>query len=74
MIAIAGYLAMPFDIIPDRIPIIGQLDDFVVLTVGVRTMLRRIPEPLLLEHWSGEPQILEMLLGRKLRVPSRNGG
>jgi len=74
LIAIAGYLALPFDIIPDWIPIVGQLDDFVVLTVGVRAMLRRIPEPILIEHWGGEPAILEGLLGRKLRDASRNGG
>jgi uncharacterized membrane protein YkvA (DUF1232 family) len=73
LIAIAGYLALPFDIIPDWIPIAGQLDDFVVLTVGVRTMLRRVPESILKEHWTGEPQILEGLLGRKLNDPSRNG-
>ncbi len=73
LIGIAGYLALPFDIIPDWIPVAGQLDDFVVLTVGVRTMLRRVPEPILNEHWSGEPQILETLLGRKLKDPSRNG-
>jgi uncharacterized membrane protein YkvA (DUF1232 family) len=73
LVAIAGYLALPFDIIPDWIPILGQLDDFVVLTVGVRTMLRRVPESLLSEHWSGEPAILETLLGRKLNAPSRNG-
>ncbi len=73
LIAIAGYLALPFDVIPDWIPIAGQLDDFVVLTVGVRAMIRRIPEPLLTEHWTGDRQILETLLGRKLRDGSRNG-
>ena len=73
VIAIAGYLAMPFDIIPDWIPILGQLDDFVVLTVGVRTLLRRVPEPILVEHWGGDMPVLETLLGRKLRDPSTNG-
>ncbi len=74
LIAIAAYLAMPFDIIPDWIPVLGQLDDFVVLTVGVRTLLRRVPEGVLEEHWSGEPNVLETLLGRKLRDATRNGG
>ena len=73
LVAIAGYLAMPIDIIPDWIPIAGQLDDFVVLTVGVRAMLRRVPEAILLEHWSGDEQILHTLLGRKLRDASTNG-
>jgi uncharacterized membrane protein YkvA (DUF1232 family) len=73
LVAIAGYLAVPFDVIPDWIPVVGQLDDFVVLTVGVRAMLRRIPEPILAEHWSGDTQVLETLLGRKLRNASANG-
>jgi uncharacterized membrane protein YkvA (DUF1232 family) len=74
LVAVAAYLALPFDVIPDWIPIAGQLDDFVVLTVGVRTLLRRIPEPILREHWSGEPNVLETLVGRKLRDVSTNGG
>jgi len=74
LIAIAAYLAIPFDFIPDWIPILGQLDDFVVLTVGVRTLLRRVPEDVLKEHWSGEPNILDTLVGRKLRDVSANGG
>jgi len=73
VIGIAAYLAMPFDVIPDWIPVLGQLDDFVVLTVGVRTLLRRVPEDMLREHWSGETNVLETLLGRKLRDPSANG-
>jgi uncharacterized membrane protein YkvA (DUF1232 family) len=73
VVAIAGYLALPFDIIPDWIPILGQLDDFVVLTVGVRTLLRRVPVEILREHWAGEPNVLETLLGRKFGDPSRNG-
>jgi uncharacterized membrane protein YkvA (DUF1232 family) len=73
LVAIAGYLALPFDVIPDWIPIVGQLDDFVVLTVGVRALLRRVPEPILSEHWTGDAQVLETLLGRKLREASHNG-
>jgi uncharacterized membrane protein YkvA (DUF1232 family) len=74
LIAIAAYLAMPFDIIPDWLPVLGQLDDFVVLTVGVRTLLRRVPESVLQEHWTGEQHILDTLVGRKLRDASGNGG
>jgi uncharacterized membrane protein YkvA (DUF1232 family) len=64
LLGLAAYLALPFDIIPDGVPILGQLDDVVVLTVGVRTLLRRVPEPILLEHWSGERVVLNKLLGR----------
>ncbi|MEX2393219.1 MAG: DUF1232 domain-containing protein [Actinomycetota bacterium] len=73
LIAIGAYLALPFDVIPDWLPVLGQVDDVVVLTVGVRTLLRRVPEHVISEHWSGERRILEGIIGRQLRDPSTNG-
>ena len=74
LVAVAAYLAMPFDVIPDWLPVLGQVDDVVVLTVGVRTLLRQVPEPVLREHWTGEKRVLEAVLGRPVRDPSANGG
>jgi uncharacterized membrane protein YkvA (DUF1232 family) len=74
LIGVAAYLALPFDIVPDWVPVLGQVDDVVVLTVGVRTLLRQVPEPVIREHWSGERRILEAVLGRPVRDPSANGG
>ena len=48
--ALVLYLAMPLDIIPDFIPIIGQLDDVLVVLIGLRLLLRGLPEGLLEEH------------------------
>src|SRR5687767_10841508 len=69
LIAMAAYLALPFDVVPDWLPVLGQVDDVVVLTVGVRTILRQVPEPVLREHWTGERRILEAVLGRAVRDP-----
>jgi uncharacterized membrane protein YkvA (DUF1232 family) len=44
------YLAMPIDIIPDFIPVLGYMDDVVVMIVGVRFLLRLTPRPVLEEH------------------------
>jgi uncharacterized membrane protein YkvA (DUF1232 family) len=74
LIGIAAYLALPFDVVPDWIPVLGQLDDVVVITLGARTLLRRVPEPILNEHWTGERNVLETLLGRKIIDASGNGG
>ncbi len=74
LIGIAAYLALPFDVVPDWLPVLGQVDDVVILTVGVRTVLRQVPEPVLREHWTGERRILEAILGRPVRDASHNGG
>ncbi len=48
------YLAMPIDIIPDFIPVLGQLDDLVVLGAGLALVLwltpRQVIEDLLAEY------------------------
>lgn len=43
------YLALPLDIVPDFIPVLGQLDDIVVLAVGVGLLLRFVPRAALRE-------------------------
>lgn len=50
--ALVLYLATPIDIIPDFIPVIGHLDDAVVLVVGVGLLLRFTPRDVLEEHIS----------------------
>jgi uncharacterized membrane protein YkvA (DUF1232 family) len=44
------YLALPIDIIPDFIPVIGYLDDVIVMVVGVGLLLRLTPPHVLEEH------------------------
>ena len=65
---IVGYLAMPFDIVPDFIPIAGQLDDAVVVVLGLRAILRSSGADLLREHWPGPESSLAVVL-RLVGVP-----
>jgi uncharacterized membrane protein YkvA (DUF1232 family) len=38
--AVVGYLALPFDVVPDFIPVAGQLDDALVVALALRAVLR----------------------------------
>jgi uncharacterized membrane protein YkvA (DUF1232 family) len=48
--AIAGYLVFPIDIIPDFIPVLGQLDDLGVLIFGLDFFIRNAPKDVVEEH------------------------
>ena len=48
--AVAAYLAFPIDIIPDFIPVLGQLDDLGVLLFGLDWFIRNAPPEVVDEH------------------------
>jgi uncharacterized membrane protein YkvA (DUF1232 family) len=58
----ATYLASPYDLIPDWIPLLGRLDDLLVVAAALQRLLRRAGLDLLLEHWEGDPYTLELLI------------
>ena len=63
-IVVAGlWVASPIDLIPEFIPVIGPLDDLVVVALALRYAARQVPREVLLEAWPGEPRLLHRLLG-----------
>lgn len=62
LFAVVAYLAMPFDLVPDFIPVIGQLDDALVVALALRSLLRSGGEPLVRELWPGPESSLAALL------------
>jgi uncharacterized membrane protein YkvA (DUF1232 family) len=62
ILALIAYLAMPFDLGPDFIPVVGQLDDAIIVAFVLRTILRSGGPELVREHWPGPPTSLGVLL------------
>ncbi len=58
----ALYLAMPIDLIPDFIPVAGQLDDAIVAAFALRYVIGTTPRELVAEHWPGDPETLRRIL------------
>jgi uncharacterized membrane protein YkvA (DUF1232 family) len=56
------YLSIPFDVVPDFIPVVGQLDDALVVAAALRSVLRASGRELVREHWPGPRASLELLL------------
>ena len=55
---LAVYLASPWDMIPDFIPGLGQLDDAIVLLLFVDAVLNQVDDDVILDHWTGEVETL----------------
>ncbi|WP_026928566.1 DUF1232 domain-containing protein [Glycomyces tenuis] len=63
-VVLAGvYLASPIDLIPEFLPVIGPLDDVVVVALALRYAARSVPREVLLAAWPGERRLIDRLIG-----------
>ena len=60
--ALVAYLLLPFDLVPDFIPVAGQLDDALLLAFVLRGIVRGAGSAVVIEHWPGPPRSLELVL------------
>jgi uncharacterized membrane protein YkvA (DUF1232 family) len=63
-VVVAGlWVASPIDLLPEFLPVIGPLDDVVVVALALRYAARQVPRAVLLDAWPGNVGLLERLLG-----------
>jgi uncharacterized membrane protein YkvA (DUF1232 family) len=70
-VVVAGlWVLSPIDLLPEFLPVIGPLDDVVVVALALRYAARRVPREVLVEAWPGEPRLLERLIGTPVTQPA----
>ncbi|MCF7913042.1 MAG: DUF1232 domain-containing protein [Candidatus Cloacimonetes bacterium] len=52
------YVISPIDIIPDFIPVIGLVDDLLLVVYGLNSILNEVDPEIVREHWSGDDDLL----------------
>jgi uncharacterized membrane protein YkvA (DUF1232 family) len=62
LMGLVAYLSVPFDLVPDFIPVAGQLDDAIVALLVLRFVLRAGRADLIREHWPGPETSLAAVL------------
>jgi len=56
-----GYLAIPIDLVPDFVPVLGYADDAIIVSLVLRSVVRRAGAPLVRRHWPGTDDGLDAL-------------
>ena len=63
-----AYLALPIDLVPDFLPVIGHADDAIAVALVLRSVVRRAGTAAVERHWPGTPEGLAALR-RASRLP-----
>jgi uncharacterized membrane protein YkvA (DUF1232 family) len=63
-----AYLAIPIDLVPDFVPVLGYADDAIIVSLVLRSVVRRAGAPVVRRHWPGTDNGLAAL-GRLTGLP-----
>lgn len=61
LVALLVYLAVPIDLVPDFIPVLGYADDAIAIALVLRSVVRRAGPDALAKHWPGTPDGLQLV-------------
>jgi uncharacterized membrane protein YkvA (DUF1232 family) len=61
LLGIVAYVLNPLDLMPDAIPLLGQVDDAYLMALGLLRMLNRADPEVLNENWSGRYGIVPLI-------------
>jgi uncharacterized membrane protein YkvA (DUF1232 family) len=56
-----AYLAMPIDLVPDFVPVVGYADDALLVAWALRSVVRAAGPEALERHWPGTPEGLDVV-------------
>lgn len=62
LIVAVAWVASPIDLIPEFIPVLGPLDDVVVVALILRRLVRRAGPDVVTDHWRGDPETMQKIL------------
>jgi uncharacterized membrane protein YkvA (DUF1232 family) len=62
LVALLAYLAMPIDLVPDFIPIVGYADDIVIVALVLRAVVKHSGADAIERHWPGTPEGLAAVM------------
>lgn len=68
VLLLLGYLAVPIDLVPDFIPVLGYADDAIVIGIVLRSVIRRAGPDIVCRHWPGTDEGLA-LVAQLCRIP-----
>jgi uncharacterized membrane protein YkvA (DUF1232 family) len=63
LVVAALWVVSPIDLVPEFLPVIGPLDDIVVVVLALRYVRRQVPQAVIAEAWPGDPTLLARMLG-----------
>jgi uncharacterized membrane protein YkvA (DUF1232 family) len=58
-VCVVAYALSPIDLIPDFIPVVGYLDDLILVPLGLFLLVRLIPAPVMAEHRAAAAELAQ---------------